>query len=476
MSLKSRAVSGARWAIGARLLRTGLGIVTTGVLARFLAPADFGVMALIGFVTGIVMVLGDFGTRVALVQRKEVTAIQQDSVFWSNVAIALVTVGVIQLAAGPIAAALGDPGATGPLRWVSLTFLLTAIQGVPLSALERRFAFRQIALTELATAVLSAAAAVGFAVAGYGVAALVAQALAGSLAYTMLIVLMARWRPRLRFSREALAPLLGYGSYVTATGLVQAVAWRLDRPVIGHRLSPADLGYLAMAQQVISSPMQVVVQMVRRVTFPVMASVQDDDARLRRGYLLAQHGLMVVMAPVALGLWALAEPVVAVLLGPGWEVVAVLMGFTTVGMLLQSVSNFNASLFAAKGQARFQFRWSLLSTAISLLVLFLTVPYGLVALVAARLASSVVLTAVNAAFAIRLIGQPAGELLGVLARPALSALVMAAAVTALRPHLPEAAALQLALGVPFGAAVYVALELLIDRRRALPLLRQVLGR
>lgn len=475
-SLKGHAIGGAGLTIAARLFRAFQGIATLAVLSRYLTPTEFGLISMVGFVAGLAMIFTDFGTRVALVQRKDVTRLEENSVFWWNVGLGALLTALILAFAPQIARVMGEESMAAPLRWVAPIFLMGALQGVSMSMMERRFAFGQIATAEVAAALSSSAVAIVMVLLGYKIEALVAQSVTGPLVAMVFITIAARWKPGLQFSYAALRPLLAYGGYVTAAGVVQFATGKADRPVVGNRLSATDLGYSTVTDHIVFSPLRVTVQMVRKVMFPIMATIQDDDVRIRRGYIAMQHGLMVVMAPVALGLWAVAEPVVDVLLGSGWQMVAVLMGYVTIRSVFSTFNDINYVILSAKGWARFQFHWSLFSAAMSIGMLLLTVNYGIEAVVVGRLAVTILLTPLHSYFALRLISQSALEVIGVLVRPIASALIMCATIFLVQDRLTVGPALQLVLCVPLGAVVYVAVEFVIDRARLMPLVRQVMSR
>jgi O-antigen/teichoic acid export membrane protein len=478
--LKHQAISGSRWAILARTLRALLGLLTVSILSRFLGPEDFGVFAMVLFVTSFAQIFADFGTRLALIQRPEVTPLEMTSVFWSNIVSASLLIALLYATAPLLSQTMFQSDAlTQPLRWALPVFFFAALQGVSLSVLERKFAFSRVAISDFLGSLAGAAAAISLAFVGYGVGALVAQQVVGIAVVTLLTMWAARWVPGLRFSYAALKPLLRYGSYISLATSTQFVSSSLDRPIIATRLSAADLGFSAMSQQIVLTPLRMVGMAVRRVMFPIMASIQNDNVRLRRAFLGAQHGLMLVMAPVCLGIWALATPLVAVLLGPEWSIVATLLGFMTLNALSSTVNEFNGGVFSAKGHARFQFRWSMMTAVLTLIVLLASVPYGLVALVASRTALLVMLMPLNTYFAMKLIGQPWGEFLSAVIRPVISAAVMAGVVWAADSALGRLgmdALLRLVIGIPLGGLVYLGCQMVIDRSPTLTILRTVLRR
>ncbi|MFN7224053.1 MAG: lipopolysaccharide biosynthesis protein [Paracoccaceae bacterium] len=476
--LGKKALGGASLTVAGRLFRALQGIAALAILSRYLTPAEFGIMSLVAFVGGLAQVFTDFGTRIALVQRQDVTPLDEYSVFWWNLGVGAVLTALIMIFAPQIAGLMGDDRVAVPLMWVAPIFLIGAVQGVSLSVLERRLAFGRITAAEVSAALSGSVAAVVMVLLGFKLEALIAQQIVSVLVSATILVGAARWWPKFRFSFDALKPLLSYGSYVTAAGIVQILSAQADRPIVGNRLSATDLGYTRMAEQIVFSPLRITVQMVRKVMFPIMATIQQDDVRMRRGYIAMQHGLMVIMAPIAFGLWAVAEPVVGLLLGASWEMVAVLMGYLTIRSLFSTFNDLNNVIFSAKGWARFQFKWSIFSAVMTIGTLLLTVDYGIEAVVAGRLALAVLLTPLNSFFALRLISQSALEVVNVLIRPILAAFGMGMAVLWLQGWLaPQMGyGLQLLICIPVGGVLYLAGELLLDRARFVALVRLILAR
>lgn len=467
--LGDSAMRGTSWAVIARLSRTVIAIGTLSVLSRILTPADFGVAALVLFVTSFATMFADFGTRIALVQRKEISEIDANSVYWSNLLLSALASAAIFCLSGKIASFMDAPNLETALKWVSPVFILGGLQSVPMSMLERSFGFRKIAAAEFSASLFGAITAISTALYGFGLGALVAQQVAVSLMLTLLIVIFSKWRPKFQFSFASFKSLLGYGAYVTGAGMVQFIGQQIDRPIVAKFLSTSDLGFLSMNRQMVATPLQIVVQMARKVMFPILSQIQDEDARFARGITEVQYGLVLIMAPVCLGLWAIAEPIVFLVLGPGWEMVAVIMGFTTIRAVFEVYSSVNSVLFAAKGEAKFQFKWSILTLFVNLVVLLSMVPYGLVAMMAARLAITFVMTLANTFFAVRLIKLSILDVIRATYQPIVSAILMAVVVKSIDATLIrfglDLDILRVLIAVPVGATAYVCCELLIDRAR-----------
>ena len=474
--LARAALMGSGAAALSRGLRAVIGIGTISLLSRFLGPAEFGLFALIFFLINFIQVFADFGLRVALVQRKDVSDIELNSVFWASVALGVAAALLVFALANPIASLFDEPKLAPYVQAIAPLFLLIAAQGVPNSILERQFRFQRLATAELAAGIAGAGIAVGLAAAGASVFALLAQQYVITFVIFAIYFASAKWRPRLAFSWEALKPLIGYGSYVTLAGAVGIISGYADRPIVGKKLSAADLGYLTLAQQILISPQRTITQAIRRTTFPIMSSIQSEPERVASGYLTTLHATFLVMAPVTFGIWALATPIVRLLLGDGWSMVAQVLGVLSVVALISTISELNAAIYSAHGKARFQFRWSLFCAVINIGFLWVAASHGLMAAVWAKAAAVCIQIPLNCWFLSRLLGLRYARIPASVWRPALAAALMGVAVASLDGWL----ALQglnsiarLLAGVPAGVLVYVGLIALLDRRDSLALLQKV---
>jgi PST family polysaccharide transporter len=463
--------------MGSRGLRALLGVFSLGILSRFLSPAEFGAFALIFFLILLVQLLADFGLRVALVQKPEVTQLEMSSVFWFSVALSTGISLIVWLAATPIAALLGDVSVSRYVEMVAPAFAIMSLRGVPLAVLERQFRFGQIATSELLAALVGAGTAIAFAVAGGSVESLVFQQLAMVAVNVGVTMWFAKWRPLPQFSLAAIRPMMGFGTSVTMTALIQFTAGYIDRPVIGSRLPASDLGYLTVAHQTVMTPVRTVVQNMRRVTFPLMSSVQTDTGRVAGAHLATLHMLFLVLAPICAGLSALAGPATRILLGPGWGPAAMVISVFSIMTLIGSIAEANAAIFSARGRVKFLFYWSIFSLIANLGSLLLVVDYGLEAIAWTRCALVVLLLVpVQSWFAARELEIGQGAIPSAVWRPTLAAALMGVLVHGAdlwmeaRGH---GAIVRLLVGVPLGGALYGVAVFLIDRQAVLRLLERL---
>ncbi|MEI4488221.1 lipopolysaccharide biosynthesis protein [Frigidibacter sp. MR17.14] len=463
--LRHRAVSGMKWSMAGRLLKSGLGIVTLAVVSRYLSPAEFGTVALVMFITGFAQLFIDAGLRIALVQRETITELQKNTVFWGSLANALVLAGLVVVLAPQIAAAFDAEAVTPLVRWIAPIFPLAALQGVSLTLLERRFDFARLAISDFSSAVAGALTAMALVVAGHGMAGLIAQQLVQALAGTLILTAMARWRPSLRFSWTEYRSLASYGGYVLLSGIVNFLNVNLSRPIVAGVISAPVLGHYTMAQQVVASPFRIIVSMARKVMFPILSSVQSDRQRVGTAYLTVQFAIMAVMAPASLGVAAVTYPLTGLLLGPTWGPTAPLIQLVAIQILLSPIQETNQTVLASLGHARFQFWWGLIAGGISTGGMWVAAHWGIEAAVLSRSVLMIVTIPALSTYTMRQMDLRGWALAGALQGPMLAALVMFGAVFGLLEHLTLPDLAELAIGIPLGAALYVPLLFLLAPAR-----------
>lgn len=473
---RSAAIKGAWWVTGARLIRIFASLITLSILSRFLSAEEFGLAGLVIFVTGLAQVIGDFGTRLSLVQKPDITPLEIDSIFWLNLGIGCAMAAGTIIFATEISTLFNAPGMEKPLMWSSSIFVLTSLQGVPASLTERKLQFNKLAIAETMGTVVGAITAVVMVLMGYRLEALISQLIIIAVVTTFAINMMAGWMPGLRFSLTAIRPMLNFGFWASLAGLIGFVGMNAERPILATTLSTAALGYFTLAQQIVQTPIRTIVQVVRKLTMPVFARMQDDDERARRAYLNVCHALMVVMSPICFGLIAVAGDFTRLFLGAGKEAVAPLIVILSARALITTLSDINGSILTSWGKMRFQFWWVMFSTTMAFSVIWIAAPYGLETAIWARLGLTMVMSPLYALPVLTRLGLLNGALLRTVAPPVLSGAVMCLVVRAFDRWHPFDGVIGLLLAIALGAIVYAAMQFVLDRGRSRELANAMINR
>lgn len=466
MSLKQAALSAGRWTAASMAGAFLVQLAQVMVLARLLAPSDFGLMALAAALVAVVALLADFGLSRALVHFELPSREVLSTLYWINLALGVALALLLAAAAPVIGALYGSAPLVPVLQLAALAFPLTALGQQFRVLAEKQLRFAGVARAELVAAVAGFLAAVAAARAGAGVYALVAGVLATATVNSLLAWwwLSAGFRPAWCWQPAEAGRFLRYGRYMVGENFANVLNRQADVFVGGLAVGPAALGLFAVPRDLCLRLGMVINQVITRVGFPVMAQVKEDLARLRAIYLRMLRMNASVNFPVFVALALFAEEAVAVLYGAQWRGAAEFLRVLAAWGLVRSVGQPIGALLYAVGHARQALLWNLAQLVLfPPLYLLAARAGGLPALAWTMLALQLVIFLPAWAWLVR----PAcgASLRDFLAQPALPlALALAAGAAAWLVTVPLTGALvRLAVGGSVGLAAYAALSLAFNR-------------
>lgn len=387
---------GVTWNALNLIVTRGLSIVSRLVLARFLVPEQFGLVALLVIAIGLANVVVDLGLKRALIQRPRdaQTLVRFDSAFWLHAGFGLaITVVFIAIIAPLLSKFFGAPQLLELALVMSWSIVFHSISIVPLVRLTRRLRFRPIVIAEILSVLLSAIVAVVLAMLEAGVWSLAAQQLVFFAANSTLIFAMARWRPRWRFSRAALMDILSFSAYTLVTKTIQYLRARSDMLIVGYMLGTPILGLYTMAYLATEVLRSAVSSVVNKIILPVLSRVQDDAVETARIFSKATRYLALLILPVSLALSLHADWLVELVFTEQWYEIKTPVRILALTGIVFSMSGPVAELLQAGGRPDLLFRLlitNFLFIALPLTV-YLTHTFGLAGTASAVVASMIIL-------------------------------------------------------------------------------------
>ena len=318
MALKESAISGFFWKFLERGGSQLVALIVQIVMARFLVPEDFGLLAVVLVFVNLSNVVVQSGLSTSLVQAREVSEADLSTVFWASLAVSLALWAALSLAAPAIGAAYGSASVAGPLRALGALLVLNALNSVQLAIVSREMAFRKTFVATLAAVLCSGALGVGLALAGAGLWALVGQQLCYQAVNRRALALPVRWRPRAVFSWGLARRHYRFGWKLLASGLLDQGYQGLSDLVVGARFSTGELGYVSQGKKYPAALGSMLDGAIQPVMLSAVARSQDDPCAVRRLVRRALKTSTFLVFP-AMALFALvAEPLVLLLLGERW--------------------------------------------------------------------------------------------------------------------------------------------------------------
>lgn len=393
--LKRRALAATLWSGGDIVLRQGLQFVTTMVLARLLAPSDFGVIAMLALYISVAMVLMDGGFSAALIQRRDVDHADESTMFWCNLGIGIALALGLFMAGPAIADFYDAPIVASLARAVSPLFILSSLGVIHSTLLTRQLDFRTQAKAGTVAACLSGIVAIVLGLHGFGVWALVAQALVMAAAMSAMLWLLHPWRPAWAFSGASFRKLFGFGGFHLGSSLLEVAYSKLYTLLIGRVFGARELGFYANAENTRQLPGNFLGSLVARVALPMFSESAHDPKLLRRGIQLSIRGTMLINAPLMLGIAALADPVTVFLFGKQWLPAAAILRILCLGGLLYPIHVINLHALMAQGHARLMFRLELMKKGIGVFLIVVGAWYGVIGVAWSQVVFSLAVMAIN---------------------------------------------------------------------------------
>lgn len=375
-NLKSKVLKGMFWTLMERFstqfVTLGVGII----LARLLTPEDYGTVALLGVFTAIAGVLAESGFGGALIQKKDATELDYNSVFYFS----LVLTGVIYVILFSIAPWVSRfyniPELCPILRVVSISLLFNAVNSIQNAELSRKLLFHLSFRISLITVFTSAICGITLAFLGCGVWALVWSGLTTSIAGVISRWFIIAWRPRLMFSFAALKPLFKFGWKMTVSGLLDTGFNNLYGLVIGKYYSRADLSFVQKGRHLPELMMSNINGTLGRVTFPVFAKMQDDCVKLRD----SMRRMMVVSTFLVFPLMTIcaitSKNTILFLYGEKWVCAVPYAMIACFSFAMWPFHTINLQGMQAIGRSDVFLKLEIYKKIISLLVLILFLPHG----------------------------------------------------------------------------------------------------
>jgi PST family polysaccharide transporter len=456
-----------RWVTVAHAARQFGQLLTAVVLARLLAPSDFGLMTMALVVTGFLMVIRDLGVGAAVVQQDELTDAFASTQFWVALGFG-VAATVLLLATAPLVAAFyGEPRVTDVVRALSVTFVISASAVVHQARLERAMKFRSVAVAELTALVVGAAVAIVAAAAGGGVWSLVGQSVMGAAVSAGVLWVASGWLPSPVVNRGDAAQAWRFGTPLTGYNAFNYVARNADYALIGRVLGSASLGFYTLAYRLMLVPLQLIVGVVNRVMFPALSAVRDRPDEIRRLYLRSLAGAAFLALPIATGIGASADRLIPTVLGPGWEPAIDVIRVLSIVAVLQTVGATVGPIYMATGRTGLLFAWGIVSGVVVVGAFVLGLSGGIVGVAISYAVASVALTYPGLAIPLRLIGLPVADATKVVLRSAALAAASGAVVFGVGAAAPDGPdALILVAQIVIGATTYALGSWMFNREDA----------
>jgi len=409
MSLKKQAVSGLLWTFGQQFSVQIINFIVQIILARILLPEDFGLIAMLSVFIAVGVSLTDSGLTSSLIRTPNVDQGDYSTVFFMNLIGSIAIYLLLFITSPLIADFYNQPILIDIIRIYTLTFIIRAFAQVQQTKLTKEMNFKLQMMIQIPSVLVSGICGIAMAYQGYGVWTLVWMNLIQTGIVSIQLWIRTKWVPSFIFDWSKLKYHFNFGYKLTLSGLLSTVFNNIYNLVIGKYFSPTVLGYYNRADTLRMFPIQNISTALNKVTYPMFASIQDDNVKLKTAYKKLMTQVMYWLAPLIVLLVILAVPLFRFVLTEKWLPAVPYFQLLCVGGLLYPLHAYNLNILNVKGRSDLFLRLEIIKKIFITIGIVCVIPFGIYGLLYFQVFSSFISFYINTYYSGRMINYTIWE-------------------------------------------------------------------
>ncbi|WP_396178755.1 lipopolysaccharide biosynthesis protein [Flavobacterium sp.] len=412
MSLKKQAASGFIWSFIQQFSTLGVNFGVSIFMARLLLPAEFGLMGMIYVFFTIGNVLLDAGLAQSLIRTQDVDDEDYSTVFYFNLFLGFVLYLLLFITAPFVTDFYRQPILTDVVRVYSVIFILGAFTTVQNAILTKEMRFKKLLAISLPATIIGGVLGIYFAYSGYGVWSLVYSTISTTLFNALLIWFFSSWRPKWVFNKQKFIKHFQFGYKLTLTNLIDAIFGNIYPIVLGRFYSPKTVGYFSRSDSMKNMAVNSIANTLTKVSFPLLASIQDDKERMSEIYRKILQAVIFVTAPVLIVLVVLAEPIFVFLFTEKWIDAVPYFQIICFAAILRPINSYNINLFAIIGRSDIILKIELIQKPILLVLVVVALQFGIIPLLLSQIVYVIICFFINVAYSKKVLNYSHSQQIG----------------------------------------------------------------
>ena len=462
-SLSTRAIRGGLWVFSLRAINRGLGFIRIIVLARLLAPEDFGLLGIAMLSISTLETFSQTGLKAALIQKKEDVEPYLDTAWTVSGVRGIALFLILFLSAPVIASFFNSPKASLVIRVIALSTLLTGLRNIGIVFFQKELEFSKQFFYEFSATLVDLTVAITLAFILKNVWALVWGGLAANFTRLLMSYGLHGYRPRVRFENQKFQELFAFGKWVFTSSIIVFLVTQGDDIFVGKVLGVTALGLYQIAYTLSNLPATEITHVISQVTFPAYSKLQDRPSQLKEAYVRVLQLTSFLSFPLAAGIVVLAPHFIPIFLGNKWLAAVPAIQILAFAGLIRSIAATAGYLFYALGKTQIDTILQVVRLTLLISLIYpLSIKFDLVGVSLTVLVSIFVSNIGFTYMAAKLTNSTITELLKLILIPMLNSTLAALVVLVLHPIIGTG--LQaLIVFLLCGSLVYLLLTYLSDK-------------
>ena len=396
MSLKNKAVSGMVWTFAQQFSTQGIGFIISVVLARLLLPAEFGIIGMIAIFMGIGEALVDSGLASSLIRTPDANQDDFSTVFYFNIIGSIIVYFILFITAPFVANFFNQPILINITRVYGITFIINAFSTIQLTRLTQMMDFKTQMKVSIPSLIGGGTLGITLAYMGYGVWSLVWMRLFQSFLNSLQLWIVSKWKPSFTFNVEKFKYHFNFGYKILLSGLLDTIFSNIYTVVIGKLFQPAQLGFFTRANSVVGLPVKNISGALQKVTYPLFATIKDDNERLKKVYKQIMQMVTFLIAPILIIMGVLATPLFRFVFTEKWLPAVPYFQILCISGILYPFHVYNLNILNVKGRSDLFLKLEIIKKILSVITILVSIQFGMYGLLWGIVISSALSLFINA--------------------------------------------------------------------------------
>jgi len=409
LSLAKKTTVGVLWNFAEQISRRGIQVAVTLLLAYFLTPEDFGLVAMLTVFIALGTSLMDSGFKQALIRLKGASQVDFDTAFYANIFLGVVSYTILFISAPYVVEFYDEPRLLELIRVVALVIVINSLSVVQVAKLSRDMNFKAQLKANVPAAFISGIGAIGLAYFDFGVWALIAQMLLQSFFVVIFLWKQKLYRPSLNFCKKSLYDMYNFGYKLFLSAVLDIVFRNLYVIIIAKYFSATTAGLYFFADKIREMVVMQIVSSIQSVTYPALATMQDDNERLKENYRKIVKIMTFVLFPITLFFAALSDDLFQAFLPEKWWDASEYLSIMLIAWLLMPMHAININIVEVKGRSDLFLYLEIVKKIIAATVIYISIEYGIYGLLVGQIVGSMLAYIPNAYASNYLIGYSIKE-------------------------------------------------------------------
>lgn len=373
----ANAVKSVLWSSIEKFSTQGVQFLLNIIIARLVAPSDFGLIAMTGIFISVAQVFVDGGFSNALIQKLNRNEDDYSTVFYFNIIIAIFLYAVLYCSSYYISLLYHEPALNTLVKFVGINFIISSLSIVHRTKLSISLDFKKIAIISLVSIFISGFLGVVLAYLNWGVWAILIQSLLNNILNTIGLILVVNWKPLFVFSKKSFIILFSFGSRIMIVFLIGALTVNLYPMMIGLKYNATDVGYFTRAYTLAIFISEIVPPTVGKALYPIFCKEQNNIEKLSDILNKTVFLINYLLIPVIIGVAFFSKDLVLFVLTHKWLSISSLISIISISTILHPMSwVYMQSLFVV-GNSKLYLKVDIIKRTISIVVLFFTMSVSL---------------------------------------------------------------------------------------------------